>query len=442
MLNIESRKKLVYLVLHLILGIILYKMPLLSTYLGLAIMVFATYMILSQSDENGIIPLFFSGYIVGIEILLRMCNSSLFWEFGKYAVIYFILLGFSRRRSNINIHLPIFIYFLLLVPSVINLPIDSLNIWRQDISFNLAGPACLTFITIYLFNTRIKSDELINILFYSLLPILSMSVLIMLKMPNIESYRFTPYSDPIMSGGYGPNQVSTIFGFMISGIFFGQVTKKYLTGFRYIDLLCLVFFTGLGLITFSRGGLFAAIIAISLAFSYYCYSNQNRLQFIIKTIIILIITIVTWSTMVIITEGAISRRYGFSEGISGEDFILDLSGRAEIYKIDLKIFYDHFITGAGPGQATKLREQYGYGRIAAAHTEYSRMLAEHGVLGLFSLSILLGLPIYYYSSSAPRNSKIIKILFGTIALLTMLHSALRIAMPCFAYGFIIYNYED
>ena len=46
------------------------------------------------------------------EVLLRMTKASLFWEFGKYAVIYFILLGFSRRRSNINIHLPIFIYFL------------------------------------------------------------------------------------------------------------------------------------------------------------------------------------------------------------------------------------------------------------------------------------------------------------------------------------------
>ena len=52
MFNIEPRKKLVYLVLHLLLGIVLYKMPLLSTYLGLAIMVFATYMILSRSDEN------------------------------------------------------------------------------------------------------------------------------------------------------------------------------------------------------------------------------------------------------------------------------------------------------------------------------------------------------------------------------------------------------
>ena len=41
-----------------------------------------------------------------------------------------------------------------------NLPIDSLNIWRQDIAFNLAGPACLTVISIYLFNIQIRFNFL------------------------------------------------------------------------------------------------------------------------------------------------------------------------------------------------------------------------------------------------------------------------------------------
>ena len=155
-----------------------------------------------------------------------------------------------------------------------------------------------------------------------------------------------------------------------------------------------------------------------------------------------IITIITWFIVVSITDGAISKRYGFEDLDYGSKVILDLTGRLQIYKIDLEIFYDYFLTGVGPGQASQLRENYGYGSIVAAHTEFSRMLAEHGLLGLCSLLILLGIPTYYIFAKDLKNSTMIKILFGVLTLLTMFHSAMRIAMPCFIYGFLITKYED
>jgi len=442
MTNIENKQKLIYISFHLILGAILFFMPFLSTYIGLAIIVFSTRMILSQTNHNEVLPLLFSAYIVGIEILLRMCNSSLFWEFGKYAVIYFIILGFFRRVSKINFHMPIFVYFFFLLPSIINLPIDSFDIWRQDVAFNLAGPACLTILSLYLFNIRLTRDEIINVLFFSILPILSMSVFIILRMPDIQSYIFTPYSDPLTSGGYGPNQVSTIFGFIISGIFICQLLKKNITGSHLIDLLCLILFVGLGLITFSRGGLFAAIISIVIACSFYFFHDQRKIYFFFKSILLLIATMATWLTIVSITEGAITKRYGFEGVAYNERLVLDLTGRVEILKIDLEIYYNNFLTGVGPGQGKKLRTQYGYGKMATAHTEYSRMLAEHGLLGLFALLIFIGLSIYYFFSSSPPDSKVIKILFGTLTLLTIFHSAMRIVMPCFAYALQFINLQD
>ena len=99
-------------------------------------------------------------------------------------------------------------------------------------------------------------------------------------------------------------------------------------------------------------------------------------------LIILIIATITWFTVVSITDGAISKRYGIAGGTYGERLVLDLTGRAQIYKIDLDIFSDYLLTGCGPGQANNLREIYGYGKVVAAHTEFSRMLAEHGILGL------------------------------------------------------------
>ena len=71
------------------------------------------------------------------------------------------------------------------------------------------------------------------------------------------------------------------------------------------------------------------------------------------------------------------------------------------------------------------------------------MLAEHGILGLFSLLILIGVLIKQLITPGSINSKFIKILFGFLALLTLSHSAMRLAMPafCFALMFLKFNNE-
>ena len=437
-----NRNKIILLILHGMLGFALFKYPSISTYYGLMIILFGTYCILHNADSKGKLPIIFALYITGIEVLLRMAGSNLFWEFGKYSVIYFLILGMIRKGNNISIQFPMLIYFILLLPSIIMLPLDSFNQWRQDIAFNLSGPACILISAIYLYNSKLNTNDMKEILLYAILPIFSMTILIIFRMPDFESYRFLPYSDPETSGGYGPNQVSTILGFGIAVFVYAQIIKKNLSGFKYIDILLLILFLGLGLLTFSRGGILAAIISSVLAISFYFFHDQKKIQFLSKSFILFIIAIISWMAIEGITHGVISQRYGLSGDSYGENLILDFTGRAEIYKIDLEIFSDHFYTGVGPGQANELRELYGYGKRASAHTEYSRMLAEHGILGLLSLLLLIGILIIYLSISSPLNGKFIKILFGFLALLTMGHSALRIAMPCLTFGFLFLNYED
>jgi len=55
----------------------------------------------------------------------------------------------------------------------------------------------------------------------------------------------------------------------------------------------------------------------------------------------------------------------------------------------LNIFADNPLLGIGPGAGTEKRVDYGYGDRVAAHIEYSRLLAEHGLFGVFSLLILV-----------------------------------------------------
>ena len=87
-------------ILHLVLGITMYTFPFISTYYGLIFILYGTYVCLNNYDPKGVLPIQCAGYIVGIEVLLRMTQSVLFWEFGKYAISYFFIIGFIRKSLH------------------------------------------------------------------------------------------------------------------------------------------------------------------------------------------------------------------------------------------------------------------------------------------------------------------------------------------------------
>jgi len=281
-MNKLNSQKILYVFGHLLLGYLCHEFPYISTYYGLIIISVGTYYILGKPDPLEHYPLFFSAYVVGIEVLLRMTGSSLFWEFGKYAVIYFLLLGILRRSGKFQIYPPIVMYFILLLPAIFIIPFNSFNLWRQDVAFNLSGPAVLSLCSIYLYKRTINKETLGNILFFIILPIISMAIFNILNMPDLLTYRFLPYSDFSTSGGYGPNQVSTIFGLGIVVVIAAKVLQLNLTSSKYIDILILIVFFVLGTITFSRGGVFAATISIIFSISVYFFHGQKKIYMIEK----------------------------------------------------------------------------------------------------------------------------------------------------------------
>ena len=92
--NINNRYKKLYIMLHLLLGVLLFYFPYLSSYIGLLVIAYSTYLILFHKNYYKFAPIICSAYIVGFEVLLRMSNSFLFWEFGKLSIIYIISIGF------------------------------------------------------------------------------------------------------------------------------------------------------------------------------------------------------------------------------------------------------------------------------------------------------------------------------------------------------------
>jgi O-antigen ligase len=103
----------------------------------------------------------------------------------------------------------------------------------------------------------------------------------------------------------------------------------------------------------------------------------------------------------------------------------------------MQMFYDNPILGVGVGMNKQYREEM-LGIVGASHNEITRMLAEHGLLGVINLLILLIVPIINYFSN---KQYIFLISFYLFWFLTINHAAMRIAAPAFIYGLTLLKFS-
>jgi O-antigen ligase len=125
----------------------------------------------------------------------------------------------------------------------------------------------------------------------------------------------------------------------------------------------------------------------------------------------------------------IDKRYA-NEDAAGREKVSQLSGRETLISSELNMFLDnpYFGVGVGKNKEVRLEET---GVLAATHNEVTRMLAEHGSLGLVGLLILLLTPIVVYLQD---RTQIFALVFLVFWFLTINHAAMRIAAPAFVYA--------
>jgi hypothetical protein len=80
------------------------------------------------------------------------------------------------------------------------------------------------------------------------------------------------------------------------------------------------------------------------------------------------------------------------------------------------------------------RYKFGQMQNMSAHTEFTRMLAEHGSLGVLALLLFFYMPLAYFRKEKKYDNKVLFMVFMFYAFLTMAHSAMRMALPGFIYG--------
>lgn len=430
-MNSKNVKYFNIILIHIFIGLAIFAVPFLSKVYNISIVVVGLSFLIKNKNRNNE-AILASAYLVSAEVVLRMTEGNLLSEFVKYAVMGFMIIGMFYKGFSKNA-IPIWFYLLLLVPGIIlsTFTISLETNLRKAIIFNIIGPVCLAVCSIYCYQRKLNQKQMDNILLVMTMPIVTTVTYMFLHNPNVRDVITGTSSNFTTSGGYGPNQVSTILGlgiflFLVRTIFYSRNTFLLL-----LNGLLLCFVTFRGIVTFSRGGIMTGGIMIFLLIGKLALISNSKGRAKLLVIIGFAIVALTgvWTYSSYQTGGMIDKRYA-NEDPRGREKESKLSGRETLIETELQMFLDNPILGIGVGKNREYREEV-TGISAASHNEISRMLAEHGTLGIFALLILLLTPTLLAFNNRQHLYLFPFVIFW---LLTINHAAMRLAAPAFIYA--------
>ncbi len=381
--------------------------------------------------------IFLLGYSLGIEVLARGIFAAPFIpdQVGKYLGVVLFLFGLLlggpiKKQSVYGIFM-----LLLSIPALVVAADHS----RKAIVFNYFGPLTL-FLGVMFCSKQILTfkdvKQLMRVVIYA---ILALACFTIYRASQFDRIEYSVSANYETGGGSITNQVSTLFGIAISLLFVMFLTKQNLFRFKVVDIALLSLFILRGLLTFSRGGMVSAFLAIMVVIIFpkakaAWQDAEVRLRsfkminvFGAALIIIigfLVINSYTNNYLLYRYQGKTQRtiQTGFEEK---RDLNEATSGRWKIFISDLQMFIDKPLLGVGVGEAPKERVHYGFESGVLAHLEFSRLLAEHGIPGLV-IAIMIYIIPFMQAYREPNNyRKSLMLLFLIMGLSTTFHSAMR-----------------
>jgi hypothetical protein len=382
--------------------------------------------------------LYVAGYIVGVELLWRGTGASVFWETGKYAVTLLLILSLIKHKFDNKANIAIIFYFLLLVPSVvqaripnielidpgrlttIDMPFYWLGLDRRQIAFNLSGPFLLAVATLYFSRvtfTRRQLTHLFTAIIGGAIGLVAISIAATLTLDPQQLAQLNEGTE-VTSANIGANQVSSILGlggYLAAVVVLDRHIKG--SGLKLLFMAASIVLLGQALLTFSRGGFWGAIIAI-VVFIAFLLPKAKQLNWP-ALISIALGAVLLFGFLNVLTTGNVTERFTDT----------DPTGRDEVIREEIGVFLDNPVFGVGPGQRSGSGEL-----LNAAHTEYTRVLAEHGLLGAFSWVFLFGVGASnYFNKKLPMNRALSA---STVAwtLFYFVHAATRLSASGFVFA--------
>lgn len=361
-----------------------------------------------------------AAYIVGADVFWRVTGGGIVWEMGKLAVSLTLITGMLRQR-RVGIPLAAAVYIWLLVPAALTTLLTQPGEYgRGLVTANFSGPFALFVCWAYCKSVRIDRSQVMAILICLVLPLVAVGTR---ALAGVIAHD-TGWSKSSWSaaGGFGPNQVSAMLGLGA----FACLVILLLTDSLWRRLSCgmlLLWLASQSALTFSRTGLYLLVLSSVSAGLFLLRDPAMRLKFLACLLLTwLVAAFAIYPALDRMTENKFSERFADTKS----------SGRDEIATADLAIWRKNWVLGTGVGQAAFARADFGMEGYNA-HTEYTRLLAEHGLLGLGALGALLAA----IGSSFWRQRGLSRALAAgmlTWALAFMAVSAMRLAAPSFLIG--------
>lgn len=423
-----------FVILHIPLALLMHKVAFVSTLHAAFTLSIGLFWALSGRRIERVA--YIGAYIMGSEVLWRMTHAILFWEVVKYALALIFILAIFRWKLFRGSFKPLF-FFLLLIPSVLVTFLDlDFSQARDFISFNLSGPLVLAVSIWFFSNIRFSAEKLSRLFWVTISPILGIVTIALFSTITATEIRFDERSNFVTSGGFGPNQVSAMLGLAAFLVFFlySLVGKRGRLFPRLLLLGLIILFAAQSAMTFSRTGVYLAAGSVAVALFFLLRDTRSQLRGVAAMMVVFLIgNFLLLPFFDTFTEGAFSRRYAS----------IDPTGRQNIAQADFELWQENLALGVGIGQA-KLRRASSRLYGIAAHTEFTRLLAEHGSFGLLAIVMLLLMAFRNLRRTHDPREKAFSLSLMTWSILFMMVSAMRLSAPAYIFGlaFAIVNFDE
>lgn len=397
---------------HIPLAFVLQRVPFVSTLHALA--VFAIGLLFLGRDRSPERVIATIAMVCGSEVMWRGTRAAVFWEFGKYASVALALLALfryshQRRRTETSGAL----YAALMLPSLLVLPYFS----RSEVAFNISGPFALGLLALSLSGFRIEPRAVRTALAAMLAPLVGLGALSAFSTLQVDDFAEVHIGGKATTAGIGPNQVSAALGLgaVLAVLLILMVRRRSTRGALALAALWLLAQTMLSL---SRGGFWTAVGALGVA-SVALLRDRRQRGIVLGAALVLVpaFQYLVFPAIDAYTGGLVGARFSDER----------LTGRDKIIQADLMTFEDHAVLGVGPGQSKYAHESTF--RVASAHTEYSRLLAEHGAFGIGAMLLLVVMGVHRLRVARHPLQLAIGLAFCVWTALYMGHSAMRLVAP-------------
>ena len=424
--------------LHIIFGgLVYFNESLGKLYFIIALIYFLQKIVTTPNSKKSLYVLMGCAYFVGAEILFRMTKSSLAYEASKYIVILFSLMGMFYKGISSRAY-PYFMFLICLIPSIFvaSMLISYEANFRKNVLFVLSGPICLGMASLFCYEKKMSSKQLDDVLLYIILPLVSLTTYLFLYTPSIKEVLTGTGSNPATSGGFGPNQVATVLGlgmFLIGARLFVRSSKL---GIKVLNIIIFVAMSFRAVVTFSRGGVITGLLCIAVFLVSYFFQSSwvIRGKLLKQLVLFMAVITITWVISSNQTMGLIDKRYANKNAL-GEEKADVSTGRLTLFMEEIEGFIKSPFLGIGASGAKEERIREGEVGLTS-HNEVSRILGEHGMMGIIILGILIFAPLIYRSQNK-RNYYFYAFLCFWFA--TINHSSMRIAAPGFIYALALLN---